>query len=76
MAIQRDLEADWRVEFIQPAVPGDSRCIMLYGREGEVVGPLTMQTAEAWMDHFDSTRYHETLAQRRSLAESRTSPCN
>jgi hypothetical protein len=27
---------------------------MLYGREGEIVGPLTMALAETWMDQFDA----------------------
>jgi hypothetical protein len=57
-------DCDWRVEFIQPAIPGDDRCIMLYGREGEIVGPLTMQLAEAWIDHFDSARYGTMLHER------------
>ena len=43
----------WRVEFIQPA-PGDDRCVMLRGQLDEIVGPLTMELAEAWMDQFDN----------------------
>jgi hypothetical protein len=66
-----DRDGDWRVEFIQPAFPGDGRCIMLYGREGEIVGPLTMEIAEAWMDHFDNARHQQMLRQRESLAASR-----
>jgi hypothetical protein len=29
---------------------------MLYGEQGEIVGPLTMSLAEAWIDHFDDRR--------------------
>ena len=48
----------WRVEFIQPA-PGDDRCVMLRGQLDEIVGPMTMELAEAWMDHFDNRRAAE-----------------
>jgi hypothetical protein len=34
---------------------------MLYGPEGEIVGPLTMELAEAWIGHFDKARYEELL---------------
>ena len=44
----------WRVEFIQPTLPGDDRNVMLHGIEGEIVGPMTWQLAEAWMDWFDT----------------------
>ena len=44
----------WRVEFIQPTNPDDDRYVMLYGDEGEIVGPMTRQLAEAWMDRFDN----------------------
>lgn len=47
---------DWDIRFIQAGLPGDDRCIMLYGHDGEIVGPMTLQLAEAWMDHFNSTR--------------------
>jgi hypothetical protein len=30
---------------------------MLYGLEGEIVGPMTMQLAEDWIDHFDYDRF-------------------
>jgi len=43
----------WRVEFIQPVAPNDDRCVILFGDQGEIVGPLTIELAEAWMDHFD-----------------------
>ena len=55
-------EAAWIVHFIQPATPGDTRCVMLYGRFGEIVGPMTMKLAEAWMDEFDNARYYRLLA--------------
>jgi hypothetical protein len=32
----------------------------LYGQEEEIVGPMTIELAEAWIDYFDN---------RRSLAE-------
>ena len=44
----------WRVEFIQPTNPDDDRYVMLHGDEGEIVGPMTRQLAEAWMDRFDN----------------------
>ena len=54
----------WHVQFIQPAVPDDAQCVMLYGPDGEIVGPLTMELAEAWMDHFDNARYQQQLRER------------
>jgi len=45
----------WRVDFIQ-ATPQDARCVMLYGEQGEIVGPLTMELAEAWLCRFDIRR--------------------
>lgn len=56
----------WVVHFIQPTEPGDDRCVMLYGRFGEIVGPLTIQLAEAWMDEFDNQRYERMLAAERA----------
>ena len=57
----RDDDCDWRIAFIQPAIPGDDRCIMLYGPDSEIVGPLTMQLAEVWIGQFDNTRYKTLL---------------
>jgi hypothetical protein len=54
--LDRDCGWAWRVEFIQPAIPGDDQCVMLYGLYGEIVGPMTTQLAEAWIDHFDNAR--------------------
>ena len=62
--LDRDSGCAWHVQFIQPAVPDDARCIMLYGPDGEIVGPLTMEMAEAWMDHFDNARYQQQLRER------------
>lgn len=53
----------WRVEFIEPA-PGDDRCVMLRGQLDEIVGPLTIELAEAWMDQFDNRRAKEESAAR------------
>jgi hypothetical protein len=44
----------WRVEFIQPSKDGDDRCVLLHGQLEEVVGPMTMEMAEAWIDRFDN----------------------
>ena len=63
--MSRDLERDcgcaWRVEFTRPAIAEDDACLMLYGPDGEIVGPLTIQLAEAWIDHFDQVRYEGLL---------------
>jgi hypothetical protein len=45
----------WRLEHIVPA-EGDDRCVMLYGAEDEIVGPMTLELAEAWIDYFDNRR--------------------
>jgi hypothetical protein len=44
----------WRVELIKPEEPGDNRCVMLHGQLEEIVGPMTLEMAEAWMDQFDN----------------------
>lgn len=46
----------WRMQFVEPEPPEDRRYVMLYGEEGEIVGPLTMALAEAWIDHFGVAR--------------------
>lgn len=46
----------WRIETVQPQTPGDDRCILLYGQEEEIVGPMTIELAEAWIDYFDNRR--------------------
>jgi len=43
----------WRMQFLDPADPEDDRYVMLYGDEGEVVGPLTRAMAEAWIERFE-----------------------
>jgi hypothetical protein len=59
----------WRVDFIQPALPGDDRCVMLYGQDGEIVGPMTMALAEAWMDRFDNRERPADYAKSRTKSE-------
>jgi len=51
----RDAGRYWQLDFIQSPSP-DQHCVMLYGQQGEIVGPLTMSLAEAWIDHFDDRR--------------------
>ena len=46
----------WLVDFIQPSFPDSDECIMLYGQQGEIVGPLTMELADAWISLFDPDR--------------------
>lgn len=46
----------WRMQFVEPQHPDDRQYVMLYGEEGEIVGPLTMSLAEAWIDHFGVSR--------------------
>ena len=56
----------WKMTFIQPADPDDDRCVMLYGEMEEIVGPLTLELAEAWMAQFDN---RQTAAQAPSRAD-------
>ena len=42
----------WRVEIIEPPDPDDDRYVLLHGDDGEVVGPLTVALAQAWIDRF------------------------
>jgi hypothetical protein len=44
----------WRVAFVQPSPDDEDRCVMLHGELGEMVGPMTVELAEAWMDQFDN----------------------
>jgi hypothetical protein len=46
----------WRIEIIEPEDPEDQRCIFLHGDEGEIVGPLTIELAQAWINHFKPDR--------------------
>jgi hypothetical protein len=44
----------WRAELHEPTDPDDDRYVLLHGDEGEIVGPMTMHAAEAWIDRFDA----------------------
>jgi hypothetical protein len=48
--------AYWRVELVNPEETGDERCVMLHGAEEEIVGPMSLELAEAWIDFFDNRR--------------------
>ena len=62
-------ESPWRLEFIQPVTPDDHRCVMLYGPEGEIVGPLRVEIAEAWMEYFSHVR-NELVQERKDDVDS------
>jgi|EndMetStandDraft_2_1072991.scaffolds.fasta_scaffold711341_1 hypothetical protein len=47
----------WRMQFVDPENPDDERYVMLYGEEGEVLGPMTMLIADAWMRSFGGRSY-------------------
>jgi hypothetical protein len=40
----------WRIQLIEPDDPDDERYVLLHGEEGEVVGPMTVALAQAWID--------------------------
>lgn len=42
----------WRVRLLETDDPDDDRYVVLYGDEGEIVGPMTMALAQMWIDHF------------------------
>jgi len=46
----------WRVEIFEPHDPDDDHYIMLHGDEGEIVGPMTLHLAQAWLDCYDGWR--------------------
>jgi hypothetical protein len=48
----------WQMDFVEPSDPDDDRYVVLYGEEGEVVGPLTVALAQTWMEHFSSRAQH------------------
>jgi hypothetical protein len=54
----------WRMIFIQPSPPESGRCVMLYGELDEIVGPLTVELAEAWMSRFQSSPTENSVAGR------------
>jgi hypothetical protein len=43
----------WRVQLIEPDDPDDQRYVTLHGEDGEIVGPMTIELAQAWLDRFD-----------------------
>jgi hypothetical protein len=50
----------WRIQFIETDDPDDDRYVVLHGEEGEIVGPMTMALAQAWMRYFRAPqRMHE-----------------
>jgi hypothetical protein len=49
-------DAYWRVELVKPEQTGDDRCVMLHGAEEEIVGPMSLELAEAWIDFFENRR--------------------
>lgn len=49
-------DAYWRVELVKSAKPGDDRCVLLHGAEEEIVGPMSLELAEAWIDFFENRR--------------------
>ena len=57
----------WRVEFIQPSEAGDDRCVLLHGQLEEIVGPMTMAMAEAWIDRFDNQQKQNQAIQARTV---------
>jgi hypothetical protein len=58
----------WSVEIIEPDDPEDNRCIMLRGDLGEVVGPMTIELAQKWIDYFDDSRLLDPCGKRRDEA--------
>ena len=48
----------WEIELIEPDDPDDPRYVVLHGEDGEVVGPLTVLMAQAWLDRLNGSRPH------------------
>lgn len=42
----------WEIELVEPDDPDDDRYVYLHGDQGEIVGPLNVELAQAWIDHF------------------------
>jgi hypothetical protein len=59
----------WRMIFIQPSPPESGRCVMLYGEMDEIVGPLTVELAEAWMSRFQTASPSEKGVAARAASE-------
>jgi hypothetical protein len=62
----------WRMIFIQPSPPDSSRCVMLYGEMDEIVGPLTVELAEAWMSRFQNSSPGESFTAAQLPSEAST----
>lgn len=43
----------WRIVPIDCEQPEGSRRVLLHGQYDEVVGPMTIELAEAWIERFD-----------------------
>jgi hypothetical protein len=39
----------WRIELIEPDDPEDNRYVVLHGDDGEIVGPMTVASAQSWV---------------------------
>ena len=52
----------WRVQFIEPLDPDDDRYVVLHGDEGEIVGPMTMALATAWVQAFHAPASRTTTS--------------
>ena len=46
----------WRVELIEPSDPDDDRYVMIHGDDGEILGPMTVQMAQDWINRYDGWR--------------------
>ncbi len=45
----------WTMQFIEPTNPDDDCYVMLYGDEGESLGPMTMRLADLWLRHLNAS---------------------
>jgi hypothetical protein len=52
----------WRIQFIEPLDPDDDRYVVLHGDEGEIVGPMTMPLATAWIQAFHAPASRTTMS--------------
>jgi hypothetical protein len=44
----------WSMHFIEPANPDDDCYVMLYGDDGEALGPMTRPMADHWLNRLAS----------------------